>query len=246
MKADVVFFGELHNNPICHWLELEIAKDLYAGNNKNLVLGSEIFEADNQLLLNEYLSKTIRAKNFEDEAKLWKNYKTDYRPLLEFARDSSIPFIATNIPRRYASMVHTGGFEALDALPADAKKYIAPLPVDYDFNLPGYKAMLDMKEEMGKSGENPNLPKAQAIKDATMAWFIHKNLEQNKIFFHFNGAYHTNDYEGIIWYLRKLNPDLKIMTISCEEQKDIEDLNEDFENQADFIITIPESMTKTY
>jgi len=247
LKADVVFFGELHNNPICHWLQLELTRDLYARNDKKLILGAEMFEADDQLILNEFLSKTIRTKNFEDEAKLWNNYKTDYRPLAEFARDSGVPFIATNIPRRYASMVHMGGFEALDKLPADAKKYIAPLPVEYDFNLPGYKAMLDMKDEgAGKAGMNQNLPKAQAIKDATMAWFISQNLEKGKIFLHFNGAYHSNDYEGIIWYLRKLNPDLKILTISSEEQKDPDDLKEDYENQADYILITPESMTKTY
>ena len=29
-KSDVVFFGELHDNPIAHWLELEITKSLFA------------------------------------------------------------------------------------------------------------------------------------------------------------------------------------------------------------------------
>lgn len=246
LKADVVFFGELHNNPICHWLQLELTRDLYERNNKNLILGAEMFETDNQLILNEYLSKVIKTRNFEEEARLWKNYKTDYRPLVEFARDSGIPFIATNIPRRYASMVHLGGFEALDHLPAETRKYMAPLPIEYDFNLPGYKSMLNMEEGAGKSGVNPNLPRAQAIKDATMAWFIYKNLDRNKVFLHFNGAYHSNDYEGIIWYLRKLDPNLKILTISSEEQNKIEDLQEDFINQADYIIAIPESMTKTY
>ena len=27
-EADIVFFGELHDNPICHWLELQLTKDL--------------------------------------------------------------------------------------------------------------------------------------------------------------------------------------------------------------------------
>ena len=30
-KKDVVLFGEFHNNPISHWLEISVAKDL-AGN----------------------------------------------------------------------------------------------------------------------------------------------------------------------------------------------------------------------
>ena len=27
-SADMVFFGEEHNNPVCHWLELELFIDL--------------------------------------------------------------------------------------------------------------------------------------------------------------------------------------------------------------------------
>ena len=34
--ADIVFFGELHDNPICHWLEYEITADLFAAKEKNL------------------------------------------------------------------------------------------------------------------------------------------------------------------------------------------------------------------
>jgi uncharacterized iron-regulated protein len=76
-NADIILFGELHNNPVCHWLEYELTKDLYEIRKENLMLGAEMFERDNQLLLNEYISKMIRKKDFEAEAKLWKNYKTD-------------------------------------------------------------------------------------------------------------------------------------------------------------------------
>ena len=105
LDADIVFFGEQHNNPISHWMQLELTQDLYAEKQDNLLLGAEMFEADNQLLIDEYLSGKIREKNFEQEARLWKNYKTDYKPLLEFARENNLRFVATNIPRRYASVV---------------------------------------------------------------------------------------------------------------------------------------------
>ena len=103
--ADVVFFGELHDNPIAHWLEYEVTADLHKLVSDRLILGAEMFEADNQLLLDEYLGSEYEADKFEAEVKLWKNYKTDYKPLVEFARKNALPFIATNIPRRYASMV---------------------------------------------------------------------------------------------------------------------------------------------
>ena len=173
IKADVVFFGELHDNPVAHWLELEVTKSLFEAKGKNLVLASEMFETDNQLLIDEYFSGIIKESSFENEARLWKNYGTDYKPLVNFAKDNELKFVASNIPRRYASSVASGGFEALDKLSPEALKYIAPLPVEYDPELACYKNMLSMGGSIGGdmgSKVNENLPKAQAIKDATMAW----------------------------------------------------------------------------
>ncbi len=73
LEADVVLFGELHNNPISHWLQLELTRDLYAQRGKSLVLGAEMFETDNQLIIDEYLHGDIRQRNFESEVKLWNN-----------------------------------------------------------------------------------------------------------------------------------------------------------------------------
>ena len=112
-NADVVLFGELHNNPISHWLELQVTKDMYNLKGASLVLGAEMIEADNQEFLNAYLNGDLSEKDFIDTSRLWRNYKTDYRPLVEFAKDNQLQFIATNVPRRYASMVFKGGFEAL-------------------------------------------------------------------------------------------------------------------------------------
>ena len=57
---------------------------------------------------------------------------------------------------------------------------------------------------------NQNLPKAQAIKDATMAHFILENWEKGKTFIHYNGSYHSDNFEGIVWYLKQENPNLYI------------------------------------
>jgi uncharacterized iron-regulated protein len=242
--ADVVFFGELHNNPICHWLQIELTRDLYEKKDSAIMLGAEMFEVDNQLILNEYIEGKISEKNYKKEAKLWPNYATDYAPLVEFAKEHQIPFIATNIPRRYASVVYSKGFEGLDSLSAEARSYIAPLPVDYDPELKGYRSMLEEMEGMVHA--NDNLPKAQAIKDATMAYSIAGALEKGTLFIHYNGTYHSNDYEGIIWYLNNYKPGLKIVTIASVEQEDIENLEEEYKNKADYIIVIPDRMTKTH
>jgi uncharacterized iron-regulated protein len=245
-EADIVFYGELHNDPVSHWLELEITKDLYKAKGENLILGAEMFERDDQLIIDEYLNNMYESTKFEPEAKLWTNYKTDYKPLLEFAKENKLLFIATNIPRRYASMVNRSGFEILDSLSDEARKYIAPLPVKYDPELKCYKDMLEMAGGNGMAHANENLPKAQAIKDATMAFSILQHWAEGKTFFHYNGSYHSSNFEGIIWYLLQSNPDLKIVTIETVLQENISDLEEENLGIASYVVCVPESMTKTY
>ncbi len=242
-KADVILFGELHDNPIAHWLELEFTKDLFQQSKGKVILGAEMFESDNQLLLNEYLSGAIRQKNFEDEVRLWPNYKTDYKPLLEFAKENNTGFVATNIPRRYASMVFHKGLNSLASLSDEAKRFLPPLPIEVDLELPGYKALLDMS---GDGHGGVNFPHAQAVKDATMGHFISKNLLKGGHFIHFNGAYHSDNFEGIAWYIQQEKPKTKIMAISVVTQEDISTISEENQGKADFIICVPESMTRTY
>ncbi len=244
-KTSVVLFGELHNNPISHWLQLELTKALFEKIGKGLVIGAEMFEADTQVVMDEYLKGIIAERNFKAESRPWNNYETDYKPLLEFARHNSLPFIATNIPRRYAAVVSRQGFEGLDPLSSKAKKWVAPLPPAYDPQLPGYKAMLEMPGMPGRQS-NENFPKAQAIKDATMGHFIYKNLNPKGVFIHFHGTYHSNNFEGIYWYLKQLDPSLKIVTISTVEQDNVDSLVQGNLGQADFIIAVPTTMTKTY
>ena len=239
-KTDVVLFGEIHDNSLVHWLQLEFTKDL--AERKQLVLGAEMLEADNQKQLDQYLKGEINQKQLDSSARLWKNYKTDYKPLVDFAKEKKFSFIATNVPRRFASLVFKKDLVALDSLSAQEKSWIAPLPIEFDINLPGYKSMMGMQG--GHAGEK--MPKAQAIKDATMAYFINKNRKENSIFVHYNGTYHSDNYEGINWYLRKLDADIQIVTIAMVEQKDITKLEAEHYNKADFILVIDEDVTKTY
>ncbi|WP_044241058.1 ChaN family lipoprotein [Flexithrix dorotheae] len=244
--ADVILFGELHNNPISHWLQLQVTKDLYAAKKEDLILGAEMFEADDQLILNEYLQNLIKSSHFEKEAKIWNNYGTDYAPLVEFAKSNQLNFVATNIPRRYASLVSRQGLQALDHLEKEAKSYIAPLPIKTDLELPGYKKMIEMMGGHGGDMKPENFAYAQAIKDATMSHFILKHWKKGKTIIHYNGAYHSNNFEGIGWYLKESKPKLKIITISTVEQNDINTLEEKNKSLADFTIVIPSDMTKTY
>ncbi len=237
---DILLFGEYHNNAIAHWLELAVAKDL--SETRSLTFGAEMFEADNQQALNNYLAGKITAKGLDSAARLWSNYKTDYAPIVDFAKKKNAAFIATNIPRRYAALVSKKGFEALDTLSTLDKSWMAPLPMAYDSTLPGYVKMIEM---MGGHG-GANMPKAQATKDATMAYFILQNFKPGNLFIHYNGSFHSDNYDGINWYLKKNRPDLQYATITTVSQKNIKELLAENKGKADYIICVDEDMTNTY
>lgn len=245
-KSDVVLFGELHNNPICHWMQLKVTQAIYEKNGK-LTLGAEMFESDNQLLIDEYFSGYIRQKDFEKEMRLWKNYETDYKPLLEFAFEHKLNFVATNIPRRYAALVNRRGFMVLDSLSETSKSYMMPLPMVYDTANPSAQKMLQMDFGHGKGGPKvESMVKAQSVKDATMAHFILENLEKKTTFVHYQGDFHSSNYGGIYWYLKYWKSNLDVMTISTVEASGQLEFKEEYAKLGDYILVITEDMTKTY
>lgn len=242
-NQELIFFGELHNNSLAHWLQLQLLKSLKENQN-SVILAGEFFERDDQLNIDEWFAGKITDKNFEAEAKLWNNYSTDYKPLLLFAKKHNIPFVASNVPRKYASLVSRDGLEALDSLDVEAKKYLPPLPVQIDKDLPSYVAMKDMMH--GSSMNIDYMIEAQALKDVTMAFSLFEFLGEGHTLLHINGSYHSNDYEGIVWFVKKAYPDLKIMTINTVEQEDINSIDEKTAKSADFIIVLPIDSPKSY
>lgn len=256
-KHDICLFGEFHDDPISHWLEKMVTEELVKEKGSNLVLGGEMWEADQQLLMDEFvIHKLIDKKMYVESAKNWPNFD-DYKPLLGIALRNNLKFVCTNIPRRYARIIYKKGEAYLDSLPKQAYQYLPPLPIHYDLKQPAYKKMLDVfgsddKADHEQKNGNPmmnykgsNLVKAQAIKDATMAHNILKNWEKGKYFMHYNGVYHSKDYQSIYYYLKYYNPDVDVVTISVFRQDNVMDLEED-NNTADFNIIVQENVTKTY
>ncbi len=241
-KSDAVFFGEYHNNSIAHWLQLELLIDLKnAWGAHDMIMGMEMFEHHQQSALNAYLSGQSDDKAFKNSDEYWHNYKTDYKPLVDFCKIHNIKVVGTNIKREYARKVSKAGISGLDTI-ADLP---IPLPFEVDYNLRTYQMMREM---FGSHGGNMNIDDfiaAQALKDATMAYRSHQFSNGKKIY-HINGSFHTDYKEGIIYYLIKLNPKLRVMNISTVEQDQINQLEKEHLGKADFIIAVPNNMTKTY
>ena len=244
---DVVFFGENHNNSINHWLQLKITEALFEKKNGQLILGAEMFERDNQSQLNNYLSGKFDAKTLKDSARLWNNYATDYKPLVDFAKDKKLQFIATNVPRKYASQTSKEGLESLNKLSTEEKKFIAQLPIKVSLLTPGYPEMKTMMGDHADEMKVMNFISAQATKDATMAESIIENFQAGKTFIHYNGNFHSKEFGGIYWYIKQKNPNLKMAVISVFESEDSElKIPQKDYVPTDFNLIIPEDMTKTY
>lgn len=244
---DVVLIAEHHDNSINHWLEKRIMEALFEKKKGQVILGAEMFERDNQVSLDAYLSGKIEAKNLKDSLRLWKNYETDYRPLVDFAKDKKLQFIATNVPRQYASQTSKQGIASLEQLPESEKKFIAKLPIEVTLETPGYREMKSLMGDHVDELKLTNFISAQAIKDATMAESILENWQTGKTFIHFNGDYHSKQYGGIYWFLKKKNPNLKIAVISVfESEKPELHLPEKDFIPTEFNLVIANDMTKTY
>ncbi len=246
-KSDMVFFGEYHTDPISHWMQLEMSNSFFEIKKNKLFFGAEMFENGNQLVLNEYLKGLYAEdKMIPEITQMWGNYKTDYKPLVDFAKENSLRFIATNIPRRYASMINKKGIDALKELSPEAIAMIGPdLEKYFD---PTVKAYAEMADMMGEH-VHPNMlniQTAQAAKDATMAHFSLKNFNKGDFLFHFEGSYHSNYEQGIIWWINKIQPGLKIKSVTTLSQSEWDEMNEEEKATiAHYIIVVSDNMTQT-
>lgn len=242
VDSDVILFGEEHNSALIHWLQFELISDLFVKESR-LAIGMEMFSADQQIALNSFLSNDINLKQLQKKIDFWPNFKTDYLQILQLAKDNDLALIGTNAPQQIARNIYKkGGFSYLDELNDQQLSYLPPRPIPFDADLPGYKKM---KKMMGVHA-NDDIVKAQALKDATMAYHLKNLAAENKLAIHINGKYHSDNFEGIFWYLQKYQPELKVQTISMVHQDDIFSLQEEHEGIADFIICIDQNMTKTY
>lgn len=247
-RAEVVFIGENHNCPISHWMELEITKALHGHWGDRLILGEEMMEADNQLILDEYLSGKISYDRFETEARLWPNYSTDYYPVVYYAKDNGIPFVATNVPRRYANAVNSGGLGVLDNFSEEARSYIAPLPIPFEYDTIAADAKFGIMQMLSQRTpeEMRYLAEAQALKDATMGWFIARNMKPDTRFVHINGTMHSNSGDGIIPYLLHYRPGTRIATVTSVREDEIDNLDPAYLDMADFYIVVPVDFPTSY
>jgi len=243
--ADVLFFGEEHNDSVGHHLEHLIFRALHEAYGPELTLSMEMFESDDQLVLNEYLAGRIDEGRLSKDARLWSNYK-DYRPLVEYARQQRIPVIAANPPRRYVTLVSRRGMQALDSLSAEAKSFLPPLPYDTLSGRYREKFMEIMKGSPG--GENPRIYYSQCLWDAGMSYQIYRHWKKNRgKVFHCVGKFHSDEKLGTAEQLRQRSRHIRIRNISCFSDKSFAKPDWDrFTELGDFVILTDPDVKRSY
>jgi len=223
-KSDVVFLGENHDDATAHRLQAEIFQQVYESSAKNrkIVLSLEMFERDVQTILDEYLKDLITEKKFLDDSRPWNNYKTDYRPLVEYAKQNKLPVIAANAPRRYVNMVSRNGRGTLERLSTQAKSWLAPLSypaASVEYSKKFNALMGSVKSETSAPSK---ILEAQTLWDATMAFSIAEHLKTNKnsLIVHLNGSFHTENRLGTVEHLQKYQPNAKTLVVTMRTEED--------------------------
>jgi uncharacterized iron-regulated protein len=231
--VDVVFVGEQHDDPTAHALEADLLRLAYerhgqSGDRRPVALSLEMFERDVQAVVDEYLAGLVNEDHFLKSSRPWGNYKSDYRALVEFARDRRLPVLAANAPARYVNRVGRLGRASLDALPKGSKGWLPPLPYGEASTTYAAKFQETMKGmPHGQPGAGPKpdpaLPPletrmldAQALRDAAMADAIARYLRDTRraLVVHVNGAFHSESKLGVPEHLAQYRSKARTLVVT--------------------------------
>lgn len=232
-RANVVFFGEQHDDPETHRVEAMLLEAL-GRTNRPVVLSLEMFERDVQPVVDDYLAGRISEDDFRSKSRPWERYATDYRTMVEMAKASGWPVVAANVPRPLASAIGRRGLAALDTLSPAQRLHAARdlvCPKD-DYRL---RFLETMRAHSPGSGPAPqagdSLPTAvaerfylsQCVKDETMAESIVEALRRaprNAILVHYNGAFHSEYGQGTVDRVRRREPAWSVVLVSAVPVRD--------------------------
>ena len=207
---DVVFLGEQHDNAVGHAVELSVLEGLHERRN-DVVLAMEMFERDVQPVLDGWLAGEIDDEKFLAGSRPWPNYASDYRPLLEFAKENKLRVIAANAPRDLARKASSKGAQEVLGSPHVAASTSTP---DGPYRT----------KFVAQIGSHPGVTPAlvngfftsQCLKDDTMAESIVRAFDDGKrpLVVHVAGDFHVAEHLGTVERVRWRRPDLKLAVIA--------------------------------
>ncbi|ARV60958.1 hypothetical protein BZZ01_22145 [Nostocales cyanobacterium HT-58-2] len=177
-KSNVVYLGEIHNNPKDHKNQLKIIQELYKQNPK-IAIAMEMFQKPYQGVVNQYLAGKITEEELIEKSeyeKRWGFPWQNYAPILNFAKEKQLSVITLNTPSEITRKVAQKGLESLT--PSE-QKLIPPLS-EIQTNNEEYRQQLESVFQQhqaanhGNSTDIENFFQAQVLWDETMAEGIAK------------------------------------------------------------------------
>ncbi len=228
-RFDVIFIGELHRHPGSHLAEMQLFRAIHE-RAADVSLSMEQFERDTQPVVDDYLAGRIGESPLIEGARAWANYRTSYRPLIEYAKTHGLAVIAANAPDKVVRCVGLEGEAFLARMKPDQRNWAAAtLSLDegaYRDKFMGFvqgDAAHGGDPEATKSEEK--IPPsegalrsyaAQVTRDDTMAESIAEHLAAHpgRKVVHLNGSFHSDSFLGTVERVKARRPDAKIAVVS--------------------------------
>jgi len=245
--TDLVFVGEQHDDPATHRMELAIFEGI-ARRRDTVTLALEMFERDVQPLLDRYLAGSATEAEMLAGSRPWKNYPTDYRPLVELARSRQWPVVASDVPRPLASMVARTGLAGLDTLAPDRRETVAKTlacPEDDYYrkfvavmgDMSGHGPQAKPEEAKARIGK---IYEAQCVKDETMGESVARSWLPGRTVLHYNGSFHSDFRLGTAARALQRTPGATMLVVTAVPVKDLDRLNPSKEDRkrADYLLYV--------
>jgi uncharacterized iron-regulated protein len=171
--AEVVFIGEVHNNPEHHLIQVQLLQALMARYTPPPAVAMEFFDTTRQPVLDRFMKGELDEATFLKEVD-WKNswrfpYHL-YRPILWASRDKGTAILGINAPNQVVKKVARSGLESLNA---EEKNQVAR---DIDLNNTAHREYLAGIFKQHQTHKNmtgirnfDHFYQAQCVWDETMA-----------------------------------------------------------------------------
>ncbi len=254
--ADIVVVAEQHDDLLAHRFQAALAVAMAARG--PVAVCMEMFERDEQALVDAYLASRISQKTLVDitESGDWGakgKWDEFYQPIVDAAKSKGSPVIAANAPRRFTRL---GRLESFDALATFAQAYpeqfVVPAPFEQSAYYERFKAtMSHHSTPPGNSGKAAahampavteeqiqGMFRAQQVWDATMADSVVKAWRAHGRAMLVVGQFHTDHDGGLLLRMKAAAPDAKILTISLDKAESTT-LREEDKGRADLVVYRP-------
>ncbi|MGE5893595.1 MAG: ChaN family lipoprotein [bacterium] len=174
----IICIGELHTDYSHHVMQFEIIRRLFA-ENRNIVIGMEMFQRPFQQYLDQYIKGEIAEEEFLKKSEYFTRWGFNYnfyRDILNFARANRIPVVALNLRKEIIDKVSKSGIASL------SDDEFKEIPKEMDLTNREYRDFL--KDIFDRHSSSPqrdfdNFFQSQILWDETMAQTIAETLKKS-------------------------------------------------------------------